>query len=120
MMQTLSIAFHGRRNSEVPAQKANHAQGKGLVWEALLVALSCFAVFGAYSLSLGQDANWDQQNYHFYAGTFLHSRLAKDFFASGYPSYLNQYPYALFRLLVVNLPPRAVGFVLGGIHGLNS
>ena len=118
-MQTLSIAFHEMRNSEAPAQKADVALGKGLVWETLLVAILCFAAFGAYSLSLGQDANWDQQNYHFYAGTFLHSRLAQDFLASGYPSYLNQYPYALFRLLVVNLPPRTVGFVLGGIHGLN-
>jgi hypothetical protein len=104
---------------QAPAQKAELSQSKSLAWEVLFAALFCFAVFGCYSLSRGQDVNWDQQNYHFYAGTFLHSRLAADFFASGYPSYLNQFPYLLFRLLVVDLPPRTVGFILGGIHGLN-
>lgn len=104
---------------QVTAHQADSSQSKSLAWEVLFVALFCFAVFGAYSLSVGQDANWDQQNYHYYAGTFLHSRVAVDFFASGYPSYINQFPYFLFRLLVVNLPPRTVGFVLGGIHGLN-
>ena len=93
--------------------------GAATVGELLLLAATAFILFGLYAASKGQDANWDQFNYHFYAGHFLSGRIAQDIFPTGYSSYLNHVSYIPFHWLVTHLSPRSAGFVLGGLHGLN-
>lgn len=76
--------------------------------------------FGMLALYLGQDANWDLRNYHFYnAYAFVHGRLGFDIAPAQTPTYYNPLLHVPFYYLVTYLPPRAVGFVLGALQGLN-
>lgn len=76
--------------------------------------------FGLFAIFLGQDANWDLRNYHFYnAYAFLHGRLGFDIAPAQTPTYYNPLLHVPFYYLVTTLPPRAVGFVLGAVQGLN-
>lgn len=75
---------------------------------------------GFLSLWLGQDANWDLRNYHFYnAYAFLHGRLGFDVAVAHHATYYNPLSDLPFYALATALPPRATGFVLGAVHGLN-
>src|SRR4051812_3060581 len=82
--------------------------------------LFCLVVplgFGVLALALGQDANWDLRNYHWYnAYAFLTGRLHTDFGAS------TPYNPALdipLYLAASALPAKVFSFLLGTIHGLN-
>ncbi len=76
--------------------------------------------FGLFALTLGQDANWDLRNYHFYnAYAFLHGRLGFDIAPAQTPTYYNPLLDVPFYYLVNALPPRGVGFILGAVQGLN-
>ena len=76
--------------------------------------------FGLLAIYLGQDANWDLRNYHFYNPyAFLHGRLGFDIAPAQTPTYYNPLLHVPFYYLVSYLPPRAVGFVLGALQGLN-
>jgi hypothetical protein len=76
--------------------------------------------FGLLALGLGQDANWDLRNYHFYnAFALLHGRLGFDIAPAQTPTYYNPLLHVPFYYLVKALPPRGVGFVLGALQGLN-
>jgi hypothetical protein len=88
-------------------------------WEILTVTgISCVA-FALYSLSRGQDLNWDQLNYHFYSGWALHSRMRVDLFAAGFQTYYNHLFYLPFYLLVKTFQPRTAAMLLAGLHALN-
>ncbi len=77
-------------------------------------------VFGLTALFLGQDANWDLRNYHYYdAYAFLTGRLGFDIAPAQTPTYYNPLLHVPFYYLVNTLPPRGVGFVLGAVQGLN-
>ncbi len=88
----------------------------------ILVALALAIVgCGLGSLALGQDANWDLRNYHFYnPWAWLHGRATLDLAAAQIQSYFNPLvdlvPYALIR----SFAPRTAGFLLGALHGLNG
>jgi len=59
-------------------------------------------------------------NYHFYnAYAFIHGRLGFDIAPAQTPTYYNPLLHVPFYYLVTYLPPRAVGFVLGALQGLN-
>ncbi len=76
--------------------------------------------FGLFALVLGQDANWDLRNYHYYnAYAFMHGRLGFDIAPAQTPTYYNPLLHVPFYYLVNALPPRGVGFVLGAVQGLN-
>ncbi len=76
--------------------------------------------FGCLSLYLGQDAGWDLRNYHFYnAYAFLFHRLDFDMVPAHLATFYNPFLYIPFYKLVTNLPPQAVGFILGAVQGLN-
>jgi hypothetical protein len=76
--------------------------------------------FGLFALTLGQDANWDLRNYHYYnAYAFLHGRLGFDIAPAQTPTYYNPLLHVPFYYLINALPPRGVGFVLGAVQGLN-
>lgn len=78
------------------------------------------AAFGLLALALGQDANWDLRNYHYYnAYAFLSGRWDWDIGAAQIATFYNPLLDVPFYLAVEALPPRWVGFLLGTVHGLN-
>lgn len=75
--------------------------------------------FGVVAVRLGQDANWDFKNYHFYNGyAYLTGRYARDIGPGQLQTFLNPVMDAATYLVTAWLPPRAFGFVLGALHGL--
>lgn len=71
--------------------------------------------FSCYALWIGQDANWDLQNYHLYvAYALLHWRYPLDVGPGGFQSYLNPLPYVLPYWLrsTVQPPAAAVGIAV--------
>ena len=76
--------------------------------------------FGLSILWLGQDMSWDLRNYHFYNPfAFFTGRMGHDIAVSHVATYYNPLIYIPFYYAVTSLPPKAVGFVLGFIPGLN-
>lgn len=101
------------------SSKYTLADGQLKVLSQLLWLVSPLA-FGLFALVLGQDANWDLRNYHYYnAYAFLHGRLGFDIAPAQTPTYYNPLLHVPFYYLVNALPPRGVGFVLGAVQGLN-
>ncbi len=88
----------------------------------LAIALLCLApvAFGLLALYLGQDANWDLRNYHFYnAYAFLTNRYGIDLLPSQTPYFYNPLMDVPFYLLAMHVPARAAGFALGFVQGFN-
>ncbi|WP_225889847.1 hypothetical protein [Indioceanicola profundi] len=75
---------------------------------------------GLLSLMLGQDANWDLRNYHWYnAHAFLTGRLDQDVGPAQVATWYNPTLDLPVYWLAQALPARAVGFLLGAVQGLN-
>jgi len=84
-----------------------------------LLSLTPF-LFGLSILWLGQDVSWDLRNYHFYNPfAFLTGRMGYDVAVSHVATYYNPLMYIPFYHAVSWLPPKAMGFLLGFIPGLN-
>ena len=91
---------------------ARHAT-RGWLDVALLVA--CVAVSSAVSIALGQDANWDLQNYHFYGPWALLAGRAFgwDIAAAQLQTYFNPLLDLPFYAMVANdWDPRIISAVL--------
>jgi hypothetical protein len=87
---------------------------------SLLLMLLAPLGFGFLSLLLGQDANWDLRNYHWYNGTaWLQGRHGFDLLPSQTPFFYNPILDGGLVLLGNALSARGVGFVLGALQGLN-
>ncbi len=72
----------------------------------LLVWALGFALFAARALSMGQDSNWDLQNYHDYgAHALLQGRYDGDVGPAGIQGYFNPVPYVIPYLLRYGLAP---------------
>src|SRR6201996_4670806 len=92
---------------------------KARFWALILLALAPFA-FGLLAIHLGQDANWDLRNYHFYnAYAFLNDRYAQDLLPSQTPYFYNPLLDVPFFLIATHAPARVAGFALGFVQGLN-
>jgi hypothetical protein len=77
-------------------------------------------VFGLSILYLGQDISWDLRNYHYYNPfAYLTGRMGHDVAVSHVATYYNPLIYIPFYYIVTWLPPKAVGFILGFLPGLN-
>ncbi len=77
-------------------------------------------LFGLLSIMLGQDANWDLRNYHFYNPySFIYNRMDFDALPSQVANFYNPLLYVPFYYAVTLLSPRWVGFLLGWIQGFN-
>lgn len=86
------------------------------------LVLALFPVLvGFWSLSLGQDGNWDLRNYHWYnAYAFLNGReLTMDVAPGQVASFYNPTLDVPVYLLAQVLPARGVSFVLSFVQGLN-
>jgi hypothetical protein len=72
------------------------------------------------ALALGQDANYDQQNYHLYIPyALLNDRILFDIFPAFIgPTFHNPIPYLPFYWLAWNAPPMLIGALLGALYGL--
>lgn len=85
-------------------------------WALLLVPL----LLGLLSLLAGQDDGWDMRNYHLYnVHALLGGRIGFDLAPAGFQSYFNPTLDLPYYYLNQWLPPRAVGFVQGVLHGLS-
>lgn len=77
-------------------------------------------VFGLLALHLGQDANWDLRNYHWYnAYAFLNGRDATDLLPSQHPFFYNPLLDVPFYVLAQHVTPKTAFFILGTVQGLN-
>src|SRR5689334_16746476 len=87
------------------------------LWLALWLAVP--AAYGLLAVALGQDANWDLRNYHWYNGyAFATGRIGFDMAAAQTPSFYNPTVDVPVWALAQVLPGRAVGFALGAAHGV--
>lgn len=78
------------------------------------------ALTGLTAIWMGQDANWDLRNYHYYNPyAFLNDRLSFDALPSQIPTFYNPLFYVPYYYAVTWLPPKAVAFVLGVVQGFN-
>lgn len=69
---------------------------------------------------MGQDANWDLRNYHYYnAYSFLNARLDIDIGPAQIQTYINPLLDLPYYFIVTTFSPQSAGFILGAIHGLN-
>lgn len=93
-----------------------------LPWSRVEIAALLLPVIGCAlaTLAIGQDANFDLFNYHYYDPyAFLHSRLAVDVIPASLQSYLNPIIDLPFYFLINHVPPRVEAMVVGGVQGTN-
>jgi len=89
-------------------------------WAVAAAAVAGPVLCGLGSVWLGADANWDLRNYHFYNPyALLHGRRGFDLAVAHHATFYNPFSDLPFYALATTLPPRAVGFVMGLLHGLN-
>ena len=89
-------------------------------WTSWAILLTGSIACASLSVILGQDANWDLRNYHYYnAYAYLNKRIGFDYGVAQIQTYLNPTLDIPFFLLINTLRPMWVGFVIGTLHGLN-
>ncbi|MDQ1817502.1 hypothetical protein RBA41_29770 [Massilia sp. CCM 9210] len=90
---------------------------------ALVLRLSIWlgpVLAGLVSMSLGQDANWDLRNYHWYNPyAFLNGKIGFDLNPGQFQSYFNPTIDLLYYGLATHFPTRVTAFAMGYLHGLN-
>src|SRR5258708_24217790 len=93
---------------------------RGSGWTVAAFTAVASAACALRALALGQDTNYDQQNYHFYAPYALfNNRILFDIFpAFSGPTFTNPIPYLPFYWLAWNAPPMLIGALLGALYGL--
>jgi len=89
-------------------------------WTVVAFTAVASAACAVLALALGQDANYDQQNYHFYIPyALLNDRMLFDIApAFTRPTFHNPIPYLPFYWLAWNVPPMLIGALLGALYGL--
>ena len=106
-------SLHRQDDVVLPASAAHRA----VPW--LIIAAS-MAVGAAYAAWLGEDANWDWQNYHKYnIWALLNGGYKRDAIPAGFQTFFNPLIYYPWYGLRHALPPLAAGMVIGAVHGLN-
>ncbi len=89
-------------------------------WDFILIQILVPVMCGIFSIELGQDINWDFQNYHLYSPyAFLHGRINFDMAPAGEQSYFNPCMDLVYFLGIRHVVPWLAGFILGFIQGLN-
>lgn len=92
--------------------------------KVLLVDISVFLIIifssAIISVALGQDANFDLKNYHFYNPyAFFNNRYDIDIIPANLQSYYNPILDIPFYFGVWHLSPKIITFILGMIQGVN-
>lgn len=93
-------------------------RGKALAPVAIVI---CSMLAGAlYTFAMGEDVNWDWQNYHEYnVWAVLNGRYGIDAVPPGFQTYFNPIVYFPVYCLRHYLPSPYGLMILGAIHGLN-
>lgn len=93
-------------------------RGKAL---ATIVIVICSMLAGAlYTFAMGEDVNWDWQNYHEYnVWAVLNGRYGVDAVPSGFQTYFNPIVYFPVYYLRHYLPSPYGLMIIGAVHGLN-
>src|ERR1700749_1383059 len=80
---------------------------------ALAILILMPFAFGALAVALGQDANWDLRNYHWYnAYAFLNGRYGFDLLPSQTPYFYNPTIDIPFFLLATHASAIVAGYAL--------
>lgn len=96
-------------------------KGEGARLPSFLLCAGLPFFFGVLGCFLGQDANWDLRNYHFYnAYAFLNDRYGRDFLPSQLPYFYNPLIDVPFFVLTTHFSAWVSAFVLGTFQGLNA
>lgn len=106
--------FKSKKSFLLPPRGEN---GRGLA-----IALLFFVplLSGCSALWLGQDANWDLRNYHWYnAFAFLNQRYTKDLLPSQSPFFYNPLLDVPYFLLATHVSAKISAFILAAVQGLN-
>jgi len=92
---------------------------RGNGWTIAAFTALASAACALRALALGQDTNYDQQNYHFYVPYALfNNRILYDIFpAFSGPTFTNPIPYLPFYWLAWNAPPMLIGALLASGSG---
>ena len=88
-----------------------------------MLLLAAAIVAGAVSvLVLGQDANWDLQNYHFYnAWAYVHDRLGWDLAPAQLQTFHNPLvDLPFYAMVAADWPPRWISFALALPAGIGA
>jgi len=89
-------------------------------WWRAAIFIGVPAGFGLYAITLGRDANWDLQNYHWYnADALLHWRYDRDVAPAMGMSFFAPLFYVPWYVLGTVLPARALGFIMGAVYSAN-
>lgn len=93
-------------------------RGKALAPIAIVI---CSMLAGAlYTFAMGEDVNWDWQNYHEYnVWAVLNGRYGVDAVPPGFQTYFNPIVYFPVYYLRHYLPSPYGLMIIGAIHGLN-
>lgn len=88
---------------------------------APIVIVICSMLAGAfYTFAMGEDVNWDWQNYHEYnVWAVLNGRYGVDAVPPGFQTYFNPIVYFPVYYLRHYLPSPYGLMIIGAIHGLN-
>jgi hypothetical protein len=89
---------------------------------ALPVAITLGSLLSGaiYTWLMGEDANWDWQNYHEYnVWAVLNGRYDADALPAGFQTYFNPAVYFPVYALRHLLPPPSGLVIIGAVHGLN-
>lgn len=82
--------------------------------EAIIVIVLLAALCAAGAVALGQDANWDQRNYHYYVVyALLNDRLAIDIAAAQVQSWFNPIGHLIPYWVINHFRPIVAGALLG-------
>jgi len=104
-------------DNDLPALPASGSKARRLA--LILLSLVPFLI-GALALYLGQDANWDLRNYHWYnAYALLNGRNGFDLLPAQTPSFYNPALDIPYFLLASHASAKLSGFILGTVQGLN-
>ncbi len=87
---------------------------------SISVTVLSLALGVLYAIHVGQDVNWDWQNYHDYdVLALLHGRHTIDVAPAGTQSFLNPFPYVLYYLLRHHLSSMIAAAIVGAVQSLN-
>ncbi|WP_369721435.1 hypothetical protein AB8Z38_31155 [Bradyrhizobium sp. LLZ17] len=120
----ISDAIHNGPVAGVPVARFEQQsptaalRGKALAPVALVV---CSMLAGAlYTFAMGEDVNWDWQNYHEYnVWAVLNGRYRLDVVPPGFQTYFNPIVYFPVYYLRHFVPSPYGLMIIGAIHGLN-
>jgi hypothetical protein len=93
---------------------------RGVALAPSAVVVGSLAAGAMYTWVMGEDVNWDWQNYHEYnVWAVINGRYDTDAIPAGFQTYFNPAVYFPWYYLRHFLLPPYGALIMGGVHGLN-